>query len=49
MISIDAILIEAVKENIITLGFIYAIFKNLFPDSKVLKAVGDAFKARFGK
>lgn len=49
MIYADAWMIEFLKNNMVALVFVYAIFKQLFPDNSILKAIGDAFKATFGK
>jgi hypothetical protein len=49
MIHTDQWILDFLKENMITISFLYAVVKMLFPDSKILKAIGDAFKARFGK
>lgn len=44
IISIDEYLIGIIKANIVTLTAVYWILKGMFPDSKFLKAIGDAFK-----
>jgi hypothetical protein len=49
MINADDFVLQFLKDNILTLGFLYAILKGLFPDSKILKAIGEAFTAKFGK
>jgi hypothetical protein len=47
MIHVDVWLLDFVKENVIALTILYACLKSIFPDSKILKAIGDAFKAKF--
>lgn len=49
MIYADAWIIEFLKHNMVSLVFLYAILKQVFPDSSILKAIGDAFKSTFGK
>jgi len=49
MIYADTYVLEFIKNNIISLTFLYLILKSLFPSSLILKAIGDAFKAQFGK
>lgn len=47
MIQLDPILIEFVKENCITLTLIYAVLKVIFPNSRILRGIGEAFSSRF--
>jgi hypothetical protein len=47
MIYADAWILEFLKNNMVSLVFLYAIFKQVFPDSMILKAIGDAFKGTF--
>jgi hypothetical protein len=49
MISIDSYLLDFIKDNIITLSILYAILRSMFPESRLLKAIGEAFNKRFGK
>lgn len=49
MIYADNYVIEFLKNNMVSLVFVYAVLKQIFPDSSILKAIGDAFKATFGK
>jgi len=49
MIYADNFVIEFLKNNFVSLFFLYLIFQSLFPESEILKAIGDAFKATFGK
>jgi len=49
MIYADAWVIDFIKNNFVSLTFLYLIFKSIFPDSLILKAIGDAFKGTFGK
>jgi len=49
MISIDSYLLDFIKDNIITLSILYAILRSMFPNSKVLSAIGEAFSRKFGK
>lgn len=49
MIYADAYVVEFIKENFVSLTFLYLIFRQLFPNSMILKSIGDAFKSTFGK
>lgn len=49
IISLDTILVEVIKQNMITILFIYLIVRQVFPNNLILKAIGDAFSATFGK
>ena len=49
MISADAYALEFIKNNIVSLTFLYAILKQIFPNNMILKSIGDAFRAKFGK
>jgi len=49
VIQIDSFLLDFVKENIITLSILYAILRSMFPESRILKAIGISFNKRFGK
>jgi hypothetical protein len=49
MIYADTYVIEFIKHNFVSLTFLYLILKSLWPDSAILKAIGDAFKSTFGK
>ena len=49
MIYADNYVIEFIKNNFVSLTFLYLILKSLWPESMILKAIGDAFKNTFGK
>lgn len=43
----DQLLIDFFKENFITLGTAFAILKVIFPNSRILRGIGDAVSERF--
>jgi len=49
MVYADNYVIEFIKNNFVSLTFLYLILKSLWPESMILKAIGDAFKNTFGK
>ncbi len=41
-VSIDEALLAFAKHNLVTLGLAYAVLRAMFPESKILKALGDS-------
>ena len=44
-IPTNAELLKFIEGHLIFLTFIYAIFRAMFPESKILRAIGDTFKS----
>jgi hypothetical protein len=42
--GLDGYFLEIIKGNIVVLTVVYWTLKGMFPDSRFLKAIGDAFK-----
>jgi hypothetical protein len=47
MIDSNTFLIDFVNNNWMGLVMLYSIVRSIFPNNKVLKAIGEAFSARF--
>ena len=49
MIYADQWIIDFIQHNVIALSILYAILRSMFPESRILKAIGISFNKRFGK